>query len=447
MPTLWAERERGGGADGAPFESKLDAFESWLARAAACAPLPLAAPGAPAASPAAPPRALLLLQDLPCAGGAEGKRRLLAALQRLARGPLRAPCILLLDEAEGGGEEGHLGGRELARALEAGGAASLALNPVTKAELGRALQRVAAGEGLALPAAAAAQIADACRGDARAAVATLQARFGGGGGGGGKAAKGGKKAPKAEPAAAWARSDALSIFHALGKLLYNKRLPAQAPPPGAFPIAPALARPPPEARFPERVLAQAGLSSDGALSFLHENCLDFLGDDGDGSSAAALAEHLSDADWLLRSAGGRGGAEQRGGETEAEAVRARCAASLAARAVMCHNTHPAPAKFFQFRAPAGGAAARRAAEANGALGRAAARRCAGGDAAAAGGEAAAERLPFLRLLAQRRPEIAAALPRRWHTAAEGGAAAAGGAPACVLQRAGEGEEAEDPVED
>jgi len=431
MPTLWAERELAGFP---AYESKMDAFEAWLQRARTLAPLPFAPSllSKPASKPAAAvsPAAssLLLLEELPPCASQAAKQRLAAALALLAH-PSRFPVILILDDedAPGGGadSDSRLGVRELARLLEQRGAAHIQLNPATKAELSKLLARVSASEGLGLSAAQTAQCAEASRGDARAALSTFQLRFGGGGGGsggsgGGGTKKRGSKKDKsgADAGGSWgARSDSLSLFHALGKLLYNKRLPVETVAPTPEPLIhlkASLVRPPAEVASAEAVLAMAGLSGGGALLFLFENAPDFLGEEGE-EDAATLGEHFSDSDLLLCAplgggggGGGGGGAETRGGETESESVRGRCGASVAARAVMCDNTHPAPSRFRQFRAPQGGAGTQRATRAN-----AAEARRAGGAAAAglAGGGSCAiqETLPFLRLLAPRLPEAAAAL--------------------------------------
>jgi cell cycle checkpoint protein len=351
VPTLWAEHRHAGAGE---YVSKvrrtvaaqlprscpcvdarthtlapqMDAFEAWLSRARLLAPLALAPPpprrggpempppaapgdvahgGAAAAAPLAPPLKLLLLEDLPLSfGGGEGARaRLLAALTSLAAAS-RFPAIVCLSDATGaeaapGGGDRALSARDAIACLEEAGAAHIPFNAATKAEVAKALLRVAAAERVPLPQAAAAAIAEAARGDVRAAIGALQLRCaGGGGGGGGADAAGSKKrrkgaaggaggggaggaggaAPAKADAAAWARDDTLSLFHALGKLLYNKRLPetpaapaapAAAPPgrPAPLALAPRFRRAPPEVTAPEAVLAQAGLTPGAALGFLH----------------------------------------------------------------------------------------------------------------------------------------------------------------------------------
>ena len=361
--TSWHEHRHASaqGGGGGEYTSKMDAFEAWLARARTLAPLPLAPPPPrppagemppppPPADPAARPAAkLLLLEDLPLSYGSapEARERLRAALASVAAAS-RFPAIVCLTETAAGvlSDERTLGSRDALACLEEAGAAHIAFNPVTKAEVAKALLRIAAAEAAPLTQAAAAALADAAAGDIRAAVTALQMRMGGGGGGGGgggaarKRARGGDKGKAAaaaapdKAAAGWgARNDTLTLFHALGKLLYAKRAQAEGPPAaasaGAFPLAPRFWRAQPEVHDPEAVLAQAALTPAAALAFLHgacaactcswfhrfsdcifpgavaENVLDFIADNAIEDAADALAE-LSHAAALLRG-GARGG--------------------------------------------------------------------------------------------------------------------------------------------
>ena len=299
--TSWQEHRHASapGGGGGEYTSKMDAFEAWLARARTLAPLPLGPPPprAPAGEmpPPPPPAAarpaskLLLLEDLPLSYGSapDARERLRAALASVAAAS-RFPAIVCLTETAAGvlSDERTLGSRDALACLEEAGAAHIAFNPATKAEVAKALLRVAAAEGAPLTQAAAAAVAEAAHGDIRAAVTALQMRLAGGGGGGGgggavgrKRGRGGDKGAAAaapdKAAAGWgARDDTLSLFHALGKLLYAKRpqaVPPQALPPSAnaFPLAPRFWRAQPEVRDPEAVLSQAALTPAAALAFLH----------------------------------------------------------------------------------------------------------------------------------------------------------------------------------
>lgn len=69
--------------------------------------------------------------------------------------------------------------QDVLAALEAMGCASIAFNPITANNIGKALSRIAAAEGLVLPPGVASGIADAAGGDLRNAVQNLQVVLGG----------------------------------------------------------------------------------------------------------------------------------------------------------------------------------------------------------------------------------------------------------------------------
>jgi len=256
LPTLWEEhahlnsssvsgsgsfgggRGNGGGARGnssfpfssatsAPYQSKLDAFEAFVAGCrlaplelqstngggnggggtgaattaattnAALAPQPPPPPPPTFSSSASPRPRLALVRDLPHASGADARRRLARALVALCRGS-RGPVVLVATDA--GGRAGAGGGsssssyhssslsgsdaamgldgglhRELSDAAAAAGAAFVAFNPVTAAATARALLRAAEGAGgLALGPARAAALAGAAGGDLRSALLGAQ---------------------------------------------------------------------------------------------------------------------------------------------------------------------------------------------------------------------------------------------------------------------------------
>lgn len=133
--------------------------------------------------------------------------------------------------------------QDLIAELEAARAASISFNPITALSAAKALRAVLAREGLVLPEAELAAICEQAGGDLRNALNTLQFVCTGQAPADGprpasrprpgtkrKAASDGSAA-EAQAAAARARvafagrDGMLSLFHALGKLLYNKRKP------------------------------------------------------------------------------------------------------------------------------------------------------------------------------------------------------------------------------
>ncbi len=466
-PTLWEEAAyaRGGaagwdaGAAGldagaARYASKLDAFEEFALRAKMPA-LALRRGGGDADSQvgaAAPRPKLVVLDDLPHAAGPDARRRLAAAVGDLAR-CARFPVVVVATEAAGragreervdaglGGGGGALAGlpRELAAALDAAGAAAVSLNPLTALNILKALRAALAAEGRALPDAVVTAVAERAAGDLRAALGALQFLATGAAAAAPPAPKqrrrraatdaaaaedaGNSSTAAAAAAALTLRDASLSLFHGLGKLLYNKRLPASAaaaaaaassapasaagrlflaaPAANALAPAPWAARAPMDGFNPEAVLAAAGLDAGGVAAFLHENLPDFVAPAAIADLAGA-AECLSAADVLggLRTRGG-GAADLAGDDVPSAPLADAAAASVAARGACFWNAHPAPRRFHPMRAPALFAAARAARGNAGELARAALGRVAYGGAHALepGAIAAAEVLPALRRLA------------------------------------------------
>ena len=404
-------------------------------------PLPLEADGdddsfmsAPLLPPLPAPRPkLLLLEDIPLTAGVGGaaKQRLTAALTSLALAS-RYPSILCLTDSMASelGDDSTLGMRELAASLERSSAAVIAVNPATRAELQKLLIRVSAAEGISLAPNDAAHMAEAARGDIRAALSTLQMHCAGVRRRPGgvpqpqakrrKTAKGGAEAAVSQQVdtRVWERSDTLTVFHSLGKVLYAKRV---VPTPPASADASGLlaqhVRLPLEVASPEAVLAQAGLSASTALAFLHENAPDFVGADAIEDYADVVA-YFSDAAVLLApslrgSGGGRGGAIIIA-EVDDLSTGARAAVGVASRGYMFANAHPAPHTFRQIRGPAGTAVERDGRAQGVTIARRVAAAVTGNDACAGGSVtvAASQVLPYLRLIAVTSPELAWCLPPR-----------------------------------
>ena len=134
----------------------------------------------------------------------------------------------------------------------------------------------------------------------------------------------------------------LSSFHALGKLLYAKRIPKDED----FPPSPSsklsLLERWDDGRgkldfVPENVLGQTDMNTGSAISFLSYHSPDFFTDITDLSRAF---DHISDAGTFL----------DRFGPTEGP-FPIDYASSLGGRAVADANRHPAPNQFRHFSAP------------------------------------------------------------------------------------------------
>eukprot|EP00741_Cyanophora_paradoxa_P001079 tig00000455_g1040.t1 len=222
-------------------------------------------------------------------------------------------------------------------------------NPIAPTLLTKALERVAAAEGvLGLPEAAAAVEAARDGGDVRSAIHALQGwrpragpgrprrRLGAGRGRG--PAEGALRDGEAAGVPPAGRDVMYSLLHALGKVLHCKRAPA---PPGA-PPGPGDAPPrgPPDFDV-NRLLERLPASTSAVIAFLHQNYPPFFEEPDDFAEAA---DALAEADVLSRFALSYGGGA---GVSQAAAY----AAPLAVRGVMAANWHPARPKFQPITGP------------------------------------------------------------------------------------------------
>lgn len=185
-----------------------------------------------------------VIEDLPHAATWERRAQLAASLRELASGS-SMPVVVMATQTSGSAtsdDRGSASGgcfglhKDLIRGLEGCGIRQLHLNPITTAAVAKCLSGIAAAECQELSAAEAKQLAAESGGDLRSAVAMLQLRLCGTApvaalkGKKGTKAKRKRGAATAEAASAprstalSARDSGLSLFHALGKLLYNKRL-------------------------------------------------------------------------------------------------------------------------------------------------------------------------------------------------------------------------------
>ncbi|XP_057965305.1 cell cycle checkpoint protein RAD17 isoform X7 [Malania oleifera] len=143
------------------------------------------------------------------------------------------------------------------------------------------------------------------------------------------------------------RDDTVSLFHALGKFLHNKRETEVSIilDQDAFLVRERFTRLPLKMDAPEKVLCQAHVQARPVADFLHENVLDFLSEEAI-DDAWDVASYLSDSDLLL--------ATLRGMITrnfDAESLVQTAAASVAVRGVLFGNSHPLPSRWHAIRRP------------------------------------------------------------------------------------------------
>lgn len=243
---------------------------------------------------------------------------------------------------------------ELQSILVDAGARKVALNPITNGSIKRTLSKICRQEQYSLSAEQIDLVAQASGGDIRHAITSLQF-----------------SSLKQDPmlnlslsiskpnfpeekadghggfSIQFGRDETLSLFHALGKFLHNKRETDNLVKmdQDAFVVKEKFSRLPLKMDAPEKVLSQAHGQARPVLDFLHENFLDFISEDAI-DDAWAVASYLSDADLLLASFRGR-----LVRYNEADNVLQSAAASVAARGVLFGNSHPVPPRWHAIRKP------------------------------------------------------------------------------------------------
>lgn len=152
----------------------------------------------------------------------------------------------------------------------------------------------------------------------------------------------------------YGRDNIFSLYHALGKLLHNKRHTDQSPE-GAqeslLVLNERYRRYPLNMEVPERILSEAQIEFPTLAAFLHENVLDFVDEEAIDDVADVLT-YLGDADTLLsRRPRGSSSSSSSLSDISSSHIAALAAGSVAARGVLFANTHPAPRKWQSVRAP------------------------------------------------------------------------------------------------
>lgn len=336
-PTLWEEHQRLGRAQGeavdVDYTSKVADFERFLVQAVAFPALQLQGGSGGGGA------RMVIIDDLPYAHNADAEQALLKAIDgalRRANGPV---AIVLSDESA---PLGVMTGLETLASQR--GATTIKFNPVTERALAAALEAAAPGAGRG----ACETIAAGAQGDLRHALLALQFHMGGAaltqprpsekfkpkrrktvaastaGCGDGPADK---RRKAAAAVAGAARGDSLSIFHALGKIMYNKRAEPTEPGSRGAPLF-----------DPEAVIDASKLEPERVMDFLQENAIDYVNADAI-DDLMDLTAGLSDAADALEMAGrvefrGASRGRRSAGAGVDVRVSTSCAASLAARATM-----------------------------------------------------------------------------------------------------------------
>ncbi|XP_057804748.1 cell cycle checkpoint protein RAD17-like isoform X2 [Salvia miltiorrhiza] len=350
-PTIWQEHVHNSGS-GIQYMSKLDEFESFVERIRKYG---LVSSSLTRVSPAS---VVLLIDDLPMVNGKVSYGRLQRCLYLLLQS-VRLPTAILINDY-GRSESSEQNGRyweELQLSLQNAGAYKVMLNPITVNSIKRVLTRICRSERLKVNDEHIDVIAKASGGDIRNAITSLQ-----------------YFSLKPHPmdylsvpnsvttypekkqietgcfddgVLPFGKDATLSLFHALGKFLHNKRETGSVVPPDtdAILLKEKFTRCQIKMDDPELVLCQAHGQARLVTDFLHENVLDFVNEEAI-EDAWVVGAYLSDTDLLLTPS--IGGLSK---TWEAENLLQSAAASVAVRGVLFGNTSPLSSRWHAIRRP------------------------------------------------------------------------------------------------
>uniref|UniRef100_A0A803NPC8 Cell cycle checkpoint protein RAD17 n=1 Tax=Cannabis sativa TaxID=3483 RepID=A0A803NPC8_CANSA len=339
-PIIWQEHLHNSSA-GLRYMSKLDEFEYFVERVRKYGLIP------PTENMESKESIILLIDDLPVTNGKLAFERLRNSLYLLVRSVQIPTAILVTNYGEAdSGDHTTQYLEELQSSLENAGACKVAFNPITHNSTKKILSRICRLEQCKVSVDQIDLIAKASGGDIRHAIASLQFFC--------------VKPSLAHPISSpnrpimdkgfpldFGRDETLSLFHALGKFLHNKRetenvLESVG---DEFSVQERLARLPLKMDAPEKILCQAHGQARPIVDFLNENVLDFLSEEAI-DDAWTVASYLGDVDLLLGTF--RGMLARR---NEAENVLQSAAASVAVRGVLFGNHHPMPSRWHVIRRP------------------------------------------------------------------------------------------------
>ncbi|MCD7471629.1 hypothetical protein HAX54_012212 [Datura stramonium] len=342
-PTVWPEHLHNSNS-GLQYISKLDEFEGFVERVRKYGLTSPMLKGSQAS-------VILLVDDLPVVNGRDVYGRLQRCLTLLVQ-LVRIPTAIVITNYDKD-DSADLSTRcweELLVSLYSAGACKVNFNPVTVNSIKKTLTTICRKEQREVDAGSIELIAKASGGDVRHAINSLQYLC---------------LKPHRRPilpskerldnvrcmddvfSLPFGKDETLSLFHALGKFLHNKRESEHtiASVRDTFLLKEKFVRFPLKMDAPEVVLCQAHGQARTLSEFLHENVLDFLSEEAI-DDAWLVASYLSDADFLLSSLNGH-----LSRDFGAENIIQSAAASVAARGVLFGNAHPVPSRWHAIRRP------------------------------------------------------------------------------------------------
>ncbi|KAG2317000.1 hypothetical protein Bca52824_020122 [Brassica carinata] len=343
IPTVWQEHVHNS-SSGLKYSSKLDEFENFVDTTRKYGVI------ASSTSTGTKPRLVLLIDDLPLANGRHAFERLQNCLMLLVKST-QMPTTLTDQTARTM--------EDLQSSLERAGALKVAFNPITKNSIKKTLQRISREEHCKVTTAEVDQMASASGGDIRHAITSLQlfsvkpelnhTKM--------KCGMGNSYQRNEQTmhsdldcgiSSCFGRDETLSLFHALGKFLHNKRETTDnviMSDCSDYLVHNQFARLPLKMDEPEKVLSQAHGQAGRVVDFLHENVLDFVSD-GAIEDAWCVSSYLADADLLLAALRGKLSVHNK-----TEDVLQSVGASVAVRGVLYGNKQPWSSRWHVIRKP------------------------------------------------------------------------------------------------
>ncbi|KAL2520377.1 Cell cycle checkpoint protein RAD17 [Forsythia ovata] len=349
-PTIWQEHLHNSNS-GIRYMSKMDEFESFVER--------IRKYGLSSMTRTSPSSIILLIDDLPVVNGKFAYGRLHRCLHLLLRS-VHLPTAILINDY-GNSDSAEYKTRyweELQLSLVNAGACKVNFNPITINSIKRTLSKICRHEQFEVGDEQIDLIAKASGGDIRSAITSLQyyclkplpmnsqsfskssvAHL--------EEEMGKNNILDGGICLPFGRDATLSLFHALGKFLHNKRESGvlSEPDRNAILLKDKFVRLPLKMDAPEIVLCQAHGQTRAIADFLHENVLDFVNEDAI-DDAWFVSSYLSDADFLLGTLGGK-----LTRNFEAENIIQSAAASIAVRGVLFGNAHAVTSRWHAIRKP------------------------------------------------------------------------------------------------
>ncbi|KAK4479960.1 hypothetical protein RD792_013014 [Penstemon davidsonii] len=351
-PTIWQEHLHTSGS-GIQYVSKLEEFENFVERIRKYG---LVSSSLTRVTPAS---IIFLIDDLPMVNGKVSYGRLHRCLHLLLQSIRLPTAILMNDYGKSDSAENHARyWEELQSSLQNAGALKVTFNPITVNSIKKVLSRICRLELFEVSDEHIDLIAKASGGDIRQAITSLQyfslkpCTL--------HSLSVPKRLPTCpeekvdesglcddEVSLPFGKDATLSLFHALGKFLHNKRENESliSSDRNAILLKEKFVRLPLKMDAPEVVLSQAHGQTRLVADFLHENVLDFVSEDAI-EEACVVAEYLSDTDFLLAPLTGT-----LSRTIEAENVIQSTAASIAVRGVLFGNTRPLSSRWHAIRRP------------------------------------------------------------------------------------------------